>query len=335
MPCRAVRQPALWRDSVICNLPTSQPPRLTLLATASALLIAALWAAMPTAIKFSADALPPIAGATVRFGIATFALGGWCAITVKKLWPRSNEILPLAFIGLLTFMQILLFTLAVAWSSASHATILLNTYIFLVIFLEHFVTKTDRLTILKALGLIACAIGALLTLSASGFTEFPQAIERTFDSSSLTGDLTMLVSAAVLSILIQATKMTEQTDPPIKLVFWKSTLTIPLFLTVSLCFEGMFIFQTEHYSQPVLWSLAYQRIIVSTFCFVVQTRLLQRYSATQISSFNFSTPLFGLLFAVLLRHDPVTMLLAISGFCIAIGIYLSPNSRPSKAANQG
>jgi drug/metabolite transporter (DMT)-like permease len=321
-------------DPAIYNLPTSQPPPLTILATIAALLIAALWGAMPTAIKFSADALPPIAGATVRFGIATFVLGGWCAITGQKLWPRRNEILALALIGLLTFAQILLFTLAVDWSNASHATIVINTYIFMVIFLEHFVTKTDRLTILKALGLIACAMGALLTLSASGFTELTKAMERTFDSSSLTGDLTMLVSAAVLSITILATKITVQTVTPIKLVFWKNTLTIPLFLTVSLYFEGTFIFHTESYTHPVLWSLAYQGIIVSTFCVVVRTHLLQRYSATQISTFNFSTPLFGLLFAVLLRHDPVTMVVGISACCIAIGIYLVTNSRTSRIVNQ-
>jgi drug/metabolite transporter (DMT)-like permease len=312
---------------VIRNFPTSQPPSLTIPAATAALLIAALWGAVPTAVKFSTDALPPVAGAAVRFGIAMCALGGWCTVTRQTVWPRRDEILALALIGLLAFAQILLFTLAVDWSNASHATILINTYIFMVIFLEHFVTKTDRLTILKVAGLIVSAIGVLLTLSASGFTELTQAIEKTFDASSLAGDLVMLMSAAVLSTAIIVTKTTVRRVPPCKLVFWKVTFAIPFFFTTSLYFEGPAIFDAAAYTQPVLWSLAYQGIIVSTFCFVVQAYLLRRYSATQIATFNFSTPLFGLLFAIFLRHDPVTMILGISACCIAAGIYLVINGQ--------
>jgi drug/metabolite transporter (DMT)-like permease len=68
--------------------------------------------------------------------------------------------------------------------------------------------------------------------------------------------------------------------------------------------------------------LLYQGILVAGFCFAVQAHLLKKHVASQISIFSFSTPLFGLTAAILIRSDAYSHWLLVSGGLVALGIWL-------------
>jgi drug/metabolite transporter (DMT)-like permease len=50
--------------------------------------------------------------------------------------------------------------------------------------------------------------------------------------------------------------------------------------------------------------------------------MLRHYPATQLSSFTFLTPVFGLLFGVLVLHEPLTTRLMLALVAVAVGIVL-------------
>ena len=50
--------------------------------------------------------------------------------------------------------------------------------------------------------------------------------------------------------------------------------------------------------------------------------LLRHYPATHISSFTFLTPLFALVFGVVLLGEPLTLQLAVALVWVAVGIVL-------------
>ena len=79
------------------------------------------------------------------------------------------------------------------------------------------------------------------------------------------------------------------------------------------------------------WGLLYQGLAVAGLCFAIQARLLKKHSASRISVFSFATPLFGILFAVLLRGDPLSPWLFLAGVAVAAGILLV-NLEDRKAA---
>ena len=289
------------------------------------LLTSALWGGTPVAVTFAAYALPPLAIAAVRFSLGAIFMVFWCWIggTPMRLGPGQLRISLVA--GALLFVQIATFNVGIDWSNSSHATMTINTFVFWVIAIEHFVTKTDRLTLRKMQGLLFATIGVALMLTLDpGATN---TLSRQ-DLPSLAGDLLMLLSAFLLAWRIVYVKFALNRIEPGKLILWHDIVGVVMFLGYSLAFEHI---ELERMTVPAMLGLAYQGLLVAGLCFALQTELLRKHSASQLSMFSFSTPLFGILFAAIFRSDPLSPWLLLAGFCIAVGIYLVNTRRPTAA----
>ena len=75
------------------------------------------------------------------------------------------------------------------------------------------------------------------------------------------------------------------------------------------------------FTMPAILGLLYQGILIAGFCFTVQAQLLKKHVASQISIFSFTTPLFGLTAARLIRTDAYSPWLLASAGLVALGIW--------------
>ena len=189
------------------------------------LLTAGLWGATPVAVKYSLDKLPPIAVSGIRFALAAVFMVFWCGIEGSGLRLRRHEVVPSLVMGVLLFVQIALFTVAINESSSSHSTVLINTYVFWVAGIEHFVTRTLRLSPVKIMGLTLAAAGGLLVLAGDSGAADQAAV----DTSTLHGDAIMLASALVLGIKTIYTKQAARSVEPGKLILWHDVVGVVLF----------------------------------------------------------------------------------------------------------
>ncbi len=278
------------------------------------LLTAALWGGTPVAISYSVDTLPPIAVAALRFALAAAFMFFWCHFEAGGLRLRSGQLQPVIITGCMLFAQISLFNLGIWWSSSSHATMLINTFVFWVVAIEHLVTRTDRLSAGRMVGLLIAATGALILL----VRVEPSAVES-LDTPSLAGDATLLASAFLLGIKIVYTKHALRTVEPGKLIFWHDLIGVILFAAYSLVMEETTI---SSFTGAAILGLLYQGVLVAGFCFAVQAHLLKRHSASRISVFAFSTPLFGITISHLFRGDPITPWILVSVGCVATVILI-------------
>ena len=280
------------------------------------LLTALLWGGTPVAISYSMDTLPPIAVAALRFAMAAVFMLFWCRFDGSGIRLRAGQLRPVMVAGVLLFAQISLFNFGIWLSNSSHATMLINTFIFWVVAIEHFVTRSDRLTTRRVTGLLVAAAGTMVIFLSTGTTTVS---ETSGDVPSLAGDAILLCSALLLGIKIVYIKEALRTVESGKLIFWHDVIGVGLFAAYSFALEETTI---TDFDTPAILGLLYQGVLVAGFCFAVQTHLLRRHSASQISVFGFSTPLFGVALSYLFRGDRISSWLLVSVACVATGILI-------------
>lgn len=296
-------------------------------AAGMAILLAALWGGTPVAVKFSVvEWLGPIAVSGVRFAMAAVFMLFWCRWQGSGIRLRPEQVKPSLILGLLLFVQIATFTIGIHWSSASHGTLFINTFIFWVAGFEHFSANGSRLNARRVLGLLCAAGGVLLILWT---TETVDTENANIDDHDLTGDLVLILSGFLLGIKILYTKHAMKVVESGKLIFWHDVIGVVGFAIAALLFESPDLsplfsarIVEDRETREALFGLLYQGVVVAGFCFASQAVLLRRHSASQLSVFSFTTPLFGITFAVLLRGEVLSSWLAVAGVIVAAGILL-------------
>lgn len=286
------------------------------------LLTAALWGGTPVAIRFASESFPPVTMAGLRFVIAAGFMLIWCRFERTELRLRRDQLIWAMGLAVILFLQISAFNVGVVLSNSSHGAMLINTFVFWVVALEHLVTRTDQLTLRKLLGLVVAAAGVVLILTVDQAGSVDESVHR--DNPSVTGDLVLILSAALLAIRIIYTKRALAVMETGKLIFWQDILGVWLFLGYAFAWES---FRPADVAPAALWGLLYQGLVVAGFCFAMHARLLRKHSASRLAVFSFTTPLFGVLLANGLRGDRLSPWLLVSAACVAVGIYLVNTGR--------
>ena len=266
-----------------------------------------------------------MAVAAIRFFLACGFMLVWCRWEGSKLRLQTNQVVPSLIAGTLLFLQIGTFTVGVAQSNSSHSSLMINTYVFWVVGFDHFVTKLDRVTTRKSVGLLTAAGGVFLLLFSVG--EQTASTAEVMDTATLWGDTLVLISAFLLGIKVVYTKHALKVIEPGKLIFWHDAVGMIMFVVASACFETI---ESNTLSTPAILGLAYQGFAVAGFCFAANALLLKRHSPSQLAVFSFATPVFGVLFGVLFRGDLLSPWLFAAGVCVALGILLVNTSPASK-----
>jgi drug/metabolite transporter (DMT)-like permease len=281
-----------------------------------ALFITVLWAGNPVAVRYSVDTLPPIYVAGVRFSLATILMFFWCRAEGTKLRLTTGQGLPCLLAGCGMFLQIATFNVGVTMSNSSHATMLINTYVFWVLIIEHVMVRSSRWQLRKFVGVALAAIGVVLVVTRSGGSTIDAS---TSDIPTLRGDLILLSSAVILSIKTLFVKSALRKVEPGKLIFWQNLASVAMFCAWSSLTETV---DLSKITTPTVVAIMYQGIFVGGICFAIQAVLLRHHAASQIAVFSFATPLFGVLLAVVFRGDSLTPWLFVATACVAVGILL-------------
>ncbi|MDP6057530.1 MAG: DMT family transporter, partial [Pirellulaceae bacterium] len=276
-------------DNATSNIVDSQQQPVGVRAVMLALFISILWAGNPVAVRYSVDTLPPIFVAALRFSLATILMFFWCRAEGSRLRLTSGQTLPCLLAGFGMFVQIATFNVGVTMSSSSHATMLINTFVFWVLIIEHILVRSSRWQLRKFVGVVLAAIGVVLVVARSSGSTLDAA---THDLPTLRGDLILLSSAMILSVKVLFVKSALRTIEPGKLVFWQNLASVAMFFAWSSLTETV---DLSKVTMPTLVAIIYQGIFVGGICFAIQAVLLRRHAASQIAVFSFATPLFGVL----------------------------------------
>ena len=273
--------------------------------------IHSLWGGNPVAVKFSLEAFPPLTTAFLRFAIGIACIALWARWRGVRLLPERGEWRALWIVAVLFAVQIALMNVGFDRTSGAMGSVLIATNPLYAVMFAHFVIAGDRMTAAKALGLLVAMAGTSLALL--GDVDI-----GTLDAGAA-GNWIVLSSAVMLGFRLSLSARFVRRIDPTKVALWQMVLSLPLFGAGALLLEDI---AWDRVGVAPIAGLLYQGVVIAGVGFTVSYHLLKLYTPSVMMSFNFVSPVAGVLFSAWLLGDRIGALLLAGMALVAVGLYL-------------
>lgn len=269
------------------------------------------------AVKFVNDGMAPLFQAAMRSLCAAPIMFVYAVLIRRKsLGIGAGVLLPGIICGICFSAEFVLLFQALEYTSVARASIFFYTMPFWVAVSAHFLIEGEQLTTLKITGLILAGIGVAVALAGKHQALGPEA---------WLGDLMSLVAAslwAAIAVIARTTRFSSA-SPEVQLLY---QLVVSAMILVPIALLWGETFRDPQISHWVVFSL--QVVVVVCIGFATWFWVLSNYPASDMTSFSFLAPLFGVLFGWLLLDEPLTWAIAIALLLVATGIVLV-NRKPA------
>ena len=273
--------------------------------------IHALWGGNPVAVKFSLEAFPPLTTAFLRFAIGIACIALWARWRGIRLLPERGEWRALWLVAVLFAVQIALMNYGFDHTSGAMGSVLIATNPLFAVMFAHFVIAGDRMTAAKALGLLVAMAGTSLALLGD--------VDIGDLDAGNAGNWIVLSSAVMLGFRLSLSARFVRRIDPTKVALWQMVLSLPLFGAGALLIEDI---AWDRVGVGPIAGLLYQGVVIAGIGFTVSYHLMKLYTPSVMMSFNFISPIAGVLFAAWLLGDRIGTLLLAGMALVAAGLYL-------------
>ncbi len=293
--------------------PAQRKNHLDALAITLLIVCCAFWGFQQILIKFAVTEIPPLWQASIRMWGATALLWVWCVARGVPLFQRDGTLRAGVLAGLLFAGEFCFIYLGLMHTSASRLTVFLYTSPFVVAVLLPRVVPGERLRRIQWIGLVIAFTAVAIAFS-EGFLHTSPVVGQ------WRGDL-MGLAAGVLwgltTLTIRATRLTSASAE--KTLFYQLAVTALVAPVLSLALGEAWGWS---YS-PLAWgSLVLQTVVGAFASYLTWMWMLRHYPATQMATFTFLTPVFALVFGIVLLGEPLTPQLVVALAGVALGIVL-------------
>ena len=274
-----------------------------------------LWGGNPVDVKFGLLVFPPMWSAFVRFVIGIVCIAAWAAFRGIPMWPKKGEWRLLILLGVLFVIQMGTLNIGFDLTKGSIAAILISTNPLFAAFAAHFIIVDDRLSFRKAVGLMIAFGGVAIVLLGGFSLESLNPIGW--------GGVVVLLSSSLLGLRLVFMAKVQQEISGVRVVLWQMILSLPLFAFAGATFETI---RWENLAFAPIAGLLYQGVVIAGLGFMVIAYLLSRYPPSLIASFNFVSPISGVLLSAVFLGDQITPAIVGGVICVGVGLYFV--SRP-------
>lgn len=282
------------------------------LAISLLLVCCVFWGFQQILIKTTVGEVPPLWQAALRFVGATALLWTWCLWRGVKLFERDGTLRAGLLAGLLFAGEFTCIYLGLRDTTASRLTVFLYTSPFVVALLLPRLVPAERLRAVQWLGL-TIAFAAVAVAFSEGFNGESGPRQLRGDALALAAGVLWGLTTLVIRASAMAKASAEKT------LFYQVAVTAVVAPLLSL---GLGEAWSLQYSAYAWTSIALQTAVGAFASYLAWMWLLRHYPATQMASFTFLTPVFALVFGVLLLSEPLTTQLVLALAGVAAGIVL-------------
>ena len=286
------------------------------------LAVHSLWGGNPVAVKFSLEAFPPLTTAFLRFAIGIACIALWARWRGIRLRPERGEWRALWIVAVLFAVQIALMNFGFDRTSGAMGSVLIATNPLFAVMFAHFLIAGDRMTAAKALGLLVAMAGTSLAI-------LGDADIGALDAGAA-GNWIVLSSAVMLGFRLSLSARFVRRIDPTRVALWQMVLSLPMFGAGALLLEDV---AWDRVGVGPIAGLLYQGVVIAGVGFTVSYHLMKLYTPSVMMSFNFVSPIAGVLFSAWLLGDRIGALLLAGMALVAAGLYLVTR-RPGPRADR-
>jgi drug/metabolite transporter (DMT)-like permease len=260
------------------------------------------------AVKLGLEAFPPLWSGFLRFALGCLCVYAWARFARISILPQRGEWPALLALGALFTLQIALLNYGFGATTASNGAVLIATNPLFGVLFAHFLVPGDRVGLWRAVG-VAVAFGgvALVITRGAGL------------AGAGVGDWIVLASACLLGLRLALSGRLLRRVNEVRMTFWQMVVSLPLFLGGGLALEEI---RWEKIGAAPVAGILYQGIVVAGLAFTVNFYLMRRYSPSVMISFNFVSPVAGVLLGVAILGERLSAGLLGGMALVALGLVL-------------
>ena len=261
-------------------------------------------------IKLVNAGLQPVFQAGLRSAFAFLPVLAFALLARRRLSLTDGSLWPGVLCGTFFAVEFMLLFQSVEYTSVARVSVFFYTMPFWVAAGAHFMIPGERLTRVRASGLVLAASGVVLALLRN---------ESPAGEHALFGDLLALTGAMFWAGIVFLARLTKlsRSSPEMQLLYQLAVSAVILLAAAPL-FGPLIRDMT-----PALAGIfAFQVIAVVCFGFLAWFWVLKIYPASDMASYSFLAPVFGVLFSWLILDEEISWAVIAALALVAAGIYL-------------
>lgn len=256
-------------------------------------------------IKLVNAGLAPVFQAGLRSACALVPVLAFAWLARRRLSVTDGSLVPGILCGLLFSFEFMLLFNALEFTSVNRASVLFYTMPVWVAVAAHFLIPGERMTPRRGLGLVLAVAGVALAMLDGAPRPGPDA---------WLGDVMCLVGAsfwAGIALLARTTKL-SRSEPEMQLLY-QLGVSAPVLLLAAPIFGDL----VREVTPLIAGLFAFQVIVVVSVGFLTWFWVLRIYPASDMTSFSFLAPLFGVIASWWILGEEIS--LAVWGALVLVG----------------
>ena len=267
-------------------------------------------------VKVVGEGMHPAMQAGLRSAIAIVPVLALALIFRRRLSISDGSLPWGVFTGVLFALEFLLLFLALEYSTVVRVSMLFYTMPVWMTIAAHFLIPAERLNTVRVLGLVVAVAGLTVAMWGRGEGE-----------NLLLGDIYCIAAAmiwAAIGLVARLTPM-NRSAPEMQLLYQLVVSAFVLLPVSYLIGDQVRDLHSEHW-----WILVFQSIVVVGFGFSTWFWVLSKYPSSDMASFGFLAPVFGVLLGWLLLGEDLSIWIIVALVLVSFGIVLI-NRKPKGA----
>ena len=284
------------------------------------IILSAIWGSAFFAIKIGLESFSPITVASLRLSIASLFLLFFFYIQKKKIFFTARIIYLLIIIGIIgNFIPFFLISWAEQYIPSSTAGMLMAIGPIITLVMSHFLTKSDKFTIIKFVSISIGFIGVLFIFSTNSFGNLVE-----YNFIDLIAKFLVIIAAFgyMLSNIIAYEKLNQLDSFSITTfaTTFGAIFSIPFFL-IDISFNNYnYIFNYNS-----ILAVIYLGIFPTAIAFQFRYYITKTSGPVFLSYVAYLIPAFALIWGYILLSEKIGLNSLIGILLILIGVYLGQN----------